>query len=138
MVASVGAVNATALLMIVPAPLLWLVVAGGRAADHLASGRIDGGPHRRAVASACRCGGWRWSLIQGRLGADVLAYSESLEAVSFTSTSPEVWRGLGYWLTYIRDPYAATTTAGYDYMASVKIIAAGFLVVLIARRRSSC
>ena len=71
-------------------------------------------------------------VIQGRQGADVLAYSESLEAVSFTSTSPEVWRGLGYWLTYVRDPYAATTTAGLDYMASAKIIAAGFLVVLLA------
>ena len=96
---------------------------------------------RRALAAGARIGGlslgvslWWLAMValQGRLGADVLAYSESLEAVSFTSTSPEVWRGLGYWLTYIRDPYAATTTAGYDYMASVKIIAAGFLVVLIA------
>ena len=130
-VASVGAVNATALLMIAPAPLLWLAVAA-------AERQI---PWRRAVAAGARIGGlslgvslWWLAMValQGRLGADVLAYSESLEAVSFTSTSPEVWRGLGYWLTYIRDPYAATTTAGYDYMASVKIIAAGFLVVLIA------
>ena len=36
--------------------------------------------------------------IQGRRGADVLAYSESLKSVSFTSTSTEVWRDLGYWL----------------------------------------
>ena len=64
----------------------------------------------------------RWSSIQGRLGADVLAYSESLESVSFTSTSPEVWRGLGYWLFYIRDAYAATTSAGRDYMVSGRLI----------------
>ena len=69
--------------------------------------------------------------IQGKLGADVLAYSESLKSVSFTSTSTEVWRGLGYWLTYIRDPYAATTTAGADYMTSSKVILAGFLLLIL-------
>ena len=69
--------------------------------------------------------------IQGKLGADVLAYSESLKVVSFTSTSTEVWRGLGYWLTYIRDPYAATTTAGADYMTSSKVILAGFLLLIL-------
>jgi arabinofuranan 3-O-arabinosyltransferase len=129
-VASVGAVNATAILMIVPAPLLWLVVAA-------AERQIT---WRRAGAAAARIGGlsigvslWWMAMvvIQGRLGADVLAYSESLRSVSFTSTSTEVWRGLGYWLDYIRDPYAATTTAARDYMVSGRIIAAGFLLLLV-------
>ena len=70
-------------------------------------------------------------VVQGRQGADVLAYSESLESVSLTSTSPEVWRGLGYWLTYVRDAYAATTTAARDYMASGRLIATGFVVLLV-------
>ena len=61
-------------------------------------------------------------MIQGKRGADVLAYSESLESVSFTSTSTEVLRGLGYWLFYIRDAFGATTTASFDYLASVKVI----------------
>ena len=69
--------------------------------------------------------------IQGRQGADVLAYSESLESVSYTSTSTEVWRGLGYWLTYVRDAYAATTTAGRDYMVSGRLIATGFVLLLV-------
>ena len=66
-------------------------------------------------------------LIQGQRGADVLAYSESLESVSFTSTSTEVLRGLGYWLFYIRDVFGATTTASLDYLASVR--------VMVVRRR---
>ena len=49
-VATVGAVNATALLMVAPAPVLWLVDRGSRRHDHLAAGRGDGGAHRRAVA----------------------------------------------------------------------------------------
>ena len=130
--ATVGAVNATALLMIAPAPVLWLLVAGGRAARSRGGGpRADRAPASAGSRSACRCGGSRWSSIQGRHGADVLAYSESLESVSYTSTSPEVWRGLGYWLTYVRDAYAATTTAGRDYMVSGRLIATGFVLLLV-------
>ena len=64
-------------------------------------------------------------VIQGRRGADVLAYSESLESVSFTSTATEVLRGLGYWLFYIRDAFGATTSSSLDHLSSVKIIVAG-------------
>jgi arabinofuranan 3-O-arabinosyltransferase len=128
---SVGAVNATALMMIVPAPVLWLVIAA-------AEGQIT---WRRATVTGAKIGGLAFGVslwwiamlaIQGRLGADVLAYSESLESVSFTSTSAEVWRNLGYWLTYVRDAYAATTTAARDYMVSGRLIVTGFLILLVA------
>ena len=129
---TVGAVNATALLMIAPAPVLWLLAAGVRRHDHVA----PGGRRRRCASagcrSACRCGGSRASSIQGRHGADVLAYSESLESVSYTSTSPEVWRNLGYWLTYVRDAYAADDRRpARDYMVSGRLIATGFVLLLI-------
>src|SRR5690606_30737045 len=81
---------------------------------------------RRAAATAARVGGlsvltcaW-WLMmqaIQSREGADLLAFSESLQDVSFTATSTEVWRTLGYWLTYVSSAYAPTTTAGRDYMS---------------------
>ena len=121
---TVGAVNATALAMIIPAPVLWLVHAVWQ---HSIT-------WRRAVATAAKVsllsvGVSVWwivmLMIQGRRGADVLAYSESLESVSFTSTSTEVLRGLGYWLFYIRDAFGATTTASLDYLASTRIIVAG-------------
>ena len=91
--------------MIAPAPVLWLLsaVIGGLVTWRRA--RDDGAAHRRLSLGVSL---W-WIVavsIQGRLGADVLAYSESLESVSYTSTSTEVWRGLGYWLTYVRDAYA--------------------------------
>ncbi|MDG2039682.1 MAG: alpha-(1-_3)-arabinofuranosyltransferase family protein [Ilumatobacter sp.] len=130
-VLTVGAVNATALLMIVPAPALWLV----HAAWH---GTIS---WRRAWATAGKVVllssavslWWMTMLvIQGRRGADVLAYSESLESVSFTSTSTEVARGLGYWLFYIRDSFAATTTASIDHLISTKVVFAGLLLASIS------
>ncbi len=129
-IATVGAVNATALMMIAPAPVLWLLSA--------AIGRLV--TWRRAVTTALRIGLLSFGVslwwivavsIQGRLGAPVLSYSESLESVSFTSTSTEVWRNLGYWLTYVRDAWLATTTAGRDYMVSGRVIATGFVIILI-------
>ena len=123
-VLTVGAVNATALAMIIPAPALWLVHAVWQRSI----------TWRRALATAAKVGvlsiavslWWiAMLLIQGKRGADVLAYSESLESVSFTSTSTEVLRGLGYWLFYIRDAFGATTTASLDYMASTRVIVFG-------------
>lgn len=121
-IATVGAPNATATAMIVPAPVIWLLVAAGER-------RISWG---RAASSALRIGGlslavstWWISMlaVQARHGADVLRYSETLEAVSLTASSTEVLRGLGYWLFYIRDAFEYATTAAIDYQASSLIVA---------------
>ncbi|MEO8264641.1 MAG: alpha-(1-_3)-arabinofuranosyltransferase family protein [Ilumatobacteraceae bacterium] len=126
---TVGSPNATALAMIAPAPVLWLANAAWQRSV----------PWRRAVAAALRIGGlslgvslwWIAMLaVQGRHGADVLSYSETLEAVSFTSVSTETLRGLGYWLFYIRDPTGFATSASADYLESGRIIAIGFLLLI--------
>ncbi len=132
-VLTVGAVNATALAMIIPAPALWLVHAVWQRSI----------TWRRALATAAKVAvlsiavslWWiAMLMIQGKHGADVLAYSESLESVSFTSTSTEVLRGLGYWLFYIRDAFGATTTASLDYLASTRVIVfgVGLLAVVLS------
>ena len=69
--------------------------------------------------------------VQGRYGADVLGYSESLEAVSATARAPETIRGMGYWLAYVRDPFAATTTAALDYMSSAGLVITSFFLVSV-------
>jgi arabinofuranan 3-O-arabinosyltransferase len=125
---TVAAPNATAILMIAPAPVLWLL--------HAAWGRII--TWRKALVTAAKVGGisalmsvwWIAMLsIQGKYGADVLGYSESLQAVSLTASSGEVLRGMGYWLFYVRDPIGFATTAAFDYMSSGRLIAISFLVL---------
>ncbi|MEZ5297740.1 MAG: alpha-(1-_3)-arabinofuranosyltransferase family protein [Ilumatobacteraceae bacterium] len=130
-VLTVGAVNATALAMIVPAPTLWLVHAvWGRWCTWRAALLVA---VRTAVLSLGVSLWWIAALaVQGQYGADVLPYSESLADVSFTATSAEVWRGMGYWLFYIRDPYGATTTASLRYLSSSAAIAISFLVPVVA------
>lgn len=129
-VATIGAVNATAVALIIPAPLLWLV--------HAAWQRSL--TWRQATTAALRIGvlsffvslWWIGMLVvQARYGAPVLAFSETLEDVSRNSTGSEVLRSLGYWLFYQRDPVGPTTTASLPYLISVRTIALSFLVVLI-------
>ena len=129
-VLTIGAVNATALALVAPAPVLWLLHA---AWAHTIT-------WRRAIGAALQLGAlslavsmwWIVMLVvQGRHGADVLAFSETLEAVSLTSVSTETLRGLGYWLFYIRDPYAFTTTASVDYMSSSLVIVAGYALTAV-------
>jgi len=127
---SCSAVNATAVMMIAPAPVLWLA--------HAVLQRTV--TWQRAVAAAARIGAlatsvslWWIAMLraQGTWGADVLSYSESLQATSLTSTSTETLRGAGYWLFYIRDPYAFTTTAAQPYMESGRMVLLSFGLVVL-------
>jgi arabinofuranan 3-O-arabinosyltransferase len=129
-VLTVGAVNATALALIAPAPVLWLL--------HAAWQRTI--TWRTALVTAAKLGGlslavsiwWIVMLsIQGRNGADVLSFSESLAAVSRTSVSTETLRGLGYWLFYVRDPWGFTTTASIPYMESGRVMLAGYALLVV-------
>ncbi|WP_420453718.1 alpha-(1-_3)-arabinofuranosyltransferase domain-containing protein [Ilumatobacter sp.] len=129
-VATVGAVNATALAMIVPAPVLWLVHAtwGGAIGVRRALATVA------RIAALCVAVSLWWVVmlvIQGRHGAEVLAFSESLAAVSFTSTSTEVVRGLGYWLFYVRDAWAPTTAASFEHLVRVRTVVENHLVILL-------
>jgi arabinofuranan 3-O-arabinosyltransferase len=93
-VLTVGAVNATALAMIVPAPALWLVHAVWQRTLGVREGLVVAA--RVAVLSIAVSLWWIAMLIvQSRYGTDVLPYSESLADVSLTATSAETWRSLG-------------------------------------------
>ena len=124
-VATVGSANATALAMIIPAPALWLALA--TAQRSIPIGEVVRLAGRVAVACIAVSLWWMAMLIvQSRSGAPVLLYSEALEDVSRNSTGSEVLRGLGYWLFYGRDAFAATTTSSIDYLTRTSSILVSF------------
>ena len=127
---TIGSVNATALAMIVPAPALWLLHA---VASRWMSWRAVAVVVARVAATSVAVSMW-WIvglLVQGRHGAPVLDYSETLRDVASTSTSAEVWRSLGYWLFYIRDPFNATTSESLRYLVSTASILVSFVVPVV-------
>ena len=131
-VATVGGINATALLLIAVAPLTWLAYAAF----------VERGISvKRALATVGRVGAlstvmsswWLVALVvQSRTGADVLAYSETAQAVSSTSSAPEVLRGLGYWLFYGGDSTGPWNSASTPYVQSPGLILLGFGLVTLA------
>lgn len=127
---TVGAVNATALAMIMPAPVIWLIHSSWQ---RLVTWRTAALVAVRVAVLSIGVSLW-WVmmlLIQRKYGTDVLPYSESVADVSLTSTSAEVWRGLGYWLFYLRDPFAATTTESLRYLVSGPAIFVSFSIPIV-------
>ncbi len=126
-VALVGSVNATALVLAGLGPVIWLVC-------DVLSGRVAA---RAAIAGALRIGvlaaavslWWIVALsVQGNYGIPILRYTETYEAVAGASTPAEIMRGLGYWFFYGGDQLDAWVGPSLPYYDNPAVIALGFLV----------
>jgi len=131
-VLTVGSVNATSLLLVGLAPVLWLF--------HVTVVECSV-PWRRAVAAALRIGfgsavvsvWWVAGLvIQGRYSLPVTRYTETYETVAGASTSPEILRGLGYWFFYGNDKFGAWIRPSVEYTQGVWLLFLTFGLVVLA------
>ncbi len=100
---TVGGINATALLLIGLAPLLWIIHAVWIERTVTV---------RQAWSTVWRIGAltvltslwWMAGLwAEGRYGLPVVRYTETYKTVASVSMAPEVLRGLGYWFFYGTD-----------------------------------
>ena len=127
--ATVGGINATAVALVAVAPVTWLVHAAWRGEI---TWRRAGAVVGRIAAFAVPANAW-WAvplLVQSRYGADVLAYSETVDAVATTSSAPEVLRGLGYWLFYGGDFLGRWNSASTPYLTDPALLGLGFGLVV--------
>lgn len=131
-VLTVGSVNATSLLLVGLAPVLWL------AHVTLIERSV---PWRRSVATALRIGlasavvsvWWIAGLVlQGRYSLPVTRYTETYEAVAGASTAPEILRGLGYWFFYGNDKFGAWIEPSVEYTQGVWLLFLTFGLVVLA------
>lgn len=129
-VGSVGGINATSLIMVAPAPFIVLIDTLFREAP------LRPLVYRFALRSGALCSAvslWWIAMvaIQGRYGADVLSYSETLEAVSSTSVSSEVFRGLGYWLNYVVTTAYDSTSQSIAYLENIRTLRISYIVPVL-------
>ena len=127
----VGGVNATALIFAGVGPVLWIVCS-------CVTGQVS---LRRALNVTLKIGGltlltslwWMAGLwAQGSYGLDILKYTETVKAVSRTSTPNEVLRGLGYWFFYGQDAVGPWTEASINYTQHIEVIVAGYTLAALA------
>ena len=129
-VALVGSVNATALVLAGIGPIIWLV------AD-VASGRVRLGAAVRAavkigVLSLAVSMWWIVALrIQGTYGMPILRYTETYQAVAGASTPTELIRGLGYWFFYGGDRLDTWVGPSLPYLDNSVLIGLGFGIAAI-------
>ena len=121
-VALVGGVNATSILLVLVAPALWL----GHAV--WVSREVS---WRRAATAAARIGGlsvlvslwWAAGLwAEGRYGINVLRVTETVPTVASTSAASEVLRGLGYWYFYGWDKVQPWTLPSVEYTQTLWLL----------------
>ncbi|HEY1739635.1 MAG TPA: alpha-(1-_3)-arabinofuranosyltransferase family protein, partial [Acidimicrobiia bacterium] len=128
----VGGVNATALIFAGLGPVLWIMweLWGSHETTW-----------RRALSVTLRIGGltlvtslwWMAGLnLQGSYGLDILNYTETVKAVSRTSTPNEILRGLGYWFFYGRDRLGPWIESAVNYTQRPRIILTGYMVSVLA------
>ncbi len=130
-VVTCGSVNATALLLIGVAPVLWLAHAVWVA------GEIS---LRTAIRAALRIGvltvplsaWWIAGLsVQGTNGIEILRYTETARTVAALSVSHEVLRGLGYWFFYGGDRLGPWIEPSDDYTQFLPLIALTYLLPIL-------
>src|SRR5690606_16714428 len=127
-VATGGSVNATALLLVGVAPVIWLAHAVWVAREI---------PLGRAVRAALRIGvltvpvsaWWIAGLtVQATNGIEILRYTETAEVVAASSVSHEILRGLGYWFFYGTDRLGPWIEPSVSYTQSPLLIALTYLI----------
>ncbi|MGP0029920.1 MAG: alpha-(1-_3)-arabinofuranosyltransferase family protein [Acidimicrobiales bacterium] len=141
-VALVSGVNATSILLIGLAPLLWLLNAVLVTKETTAKAAVAAAL-RIGVLSAAVSLWWMSGLwAEGAYGINVLKYTETLPTVTITSAASEVLRGLGYWYFYGQDKLQPWTLAAKGYTqwpwligVSFAVPALCFLMGMLARWR---
>ncbi|HEX6394048.1 MAG TPA: alpha-(1-_3)-arabinofuranosyltransferase family protein [Acidimicrobiales bacterium] len=131
-VALVGGVNATSIVLVLVAPASWLIYAAF--VTHEVTGRraaAVGG--RIALLSVAVSLWWAAGLwAEGAYGINVLRVTETVPTVSHTSSAPEVLRGLGYWYFYGWDKVQPWTLASVRYSQSPWLLSVSYLVPAVA------
>lgn len=115
-VCAVGGVNATSILFVGIAPLIWILYTAWLREESW----------RTAFETIFRFGilsfivslWWAAGLwAEGAYGLNVLKYTETIPTVTMTSSASEIWRGLGFWYFYGQDMIQPWTLTADRYIA---------------------
>ncbi len=129
-VALVGGVNATSILLVGLGPLIWLLSAV--IAKDISLTRMWAVVGRVGLLSSIVSLWWLAGLwVESRFGINILQFTESFHTVSRTSSASEVFRGLGYWYFYGGDHAQSWTQAAVGYMAGHLVPTASFGLPLL-------
>ncbi len=131
-VALVSGINATSIIYVGVAPILWLlyavVVLREATWRHAFSTGLKIG-----VLTLGACLWWIAGLeVEAAYGVNVLKYTETVPSTSATSNATDILRGLGYWYFYGTDHLGPWTNAAVRFTQDVALLATSFAVPVVA------
>jgi len=131
-VLAVGGINATALIMVGIAPMLYVLHAV--LVDKEASARqAFAALGRIALLVGVTSLWWVAGLwAEGRYGLPVIRYTETYRAVAGASNANEVLRGLGYWFFYGNDKLGPWVESSVEYTNHLPILALSYALPITA------
>ncbi|HVX21640.1 MAG TPA: alpha-(1-_3)-arabinofuranosyltransferase family protein [Acidimicrobiales bacterium] len=131
-VAVVSGINASSIIYVGVAPVLWLLYAVAVERDGT-WGQAAAAAGRIAVLTALSCLWWIVGLgIEAAYGVNVLKYTETVPSTSETSSATEIIRGLGYWYFYGGDRLGPWTRSAVLYTQQLWLLALSYLVPVLA------
>jgi arabinofuranan 3-O-arabinosyltransferase len=131
-VALVSGINASSIIYVGVAPVLWIlyavVVLRESTWRHALSTAL-----RIGVLTLGTCLWWMAGLeVEAAYGVNVLKYTETVPSTSATSNPADIIRGLGYWYFYGSDHTGPWTTAAVRYTQDIWLLATSYAVPVVA------
>ncbi len=137
-VALVSGINASSIIYVAVAPLLWLLCAV-LITREATWRQVWWAFWRTGLLSLLVSLWWLAGLsIEGIYGIDILKYTETVEAASSGSSASEVIRGLGYWYFYGQDRTGLWTMASAEYTTRLALILASYIMPVGAIVAAAC
>ena len=130
-VATVGGINATSILFVGIAPVLWIFYAATlREVNWRTAWETI---WRFGILSFLVSIWWAAGLwAEGAYGLNVLKYTETIPTVTMSSSAAEIWRGLGFWYFYGQDMIQPWTLTAENYIAHALPLLLSFAVPALA------
>jgi arabinofuranan 3-O-arabinosyltransferase len=130
-VATCGSVNATALLLVGVAPVLWLAHAVWVAREISLRTAVRAGLRMGALTVPLSAWWIAGLSVQGTNGIEILRYTETARTVASVSVSHEILRGLGYWFFYGGDRLGPWIEPSDTYTQFLPLIALTYAVPVL-------
>ncbi len=131
-VALVSGINASSIIYVAVAPILWLLYAVVVLRESTWRHALATGL-RIAVLTLGACLWWMAGLeVEAAYGVNVLKYTETVSSTSQTSNPSEILRGLGYWYFYGSDHLGAWTSAAVRFTQQISLLVTSYAVPVLA------
>ncbi len=131
-VALVSGINASSIIYVGVAPILWILYAVIVLRESTWRHAI-GTALRIGILTLGSCLWWMAGLqVEAAYGVNVLKYTETVPSTSATSNPADIIRGLGYWYFYGSDHLGPWTTAAVRYTQDIWLLATSYAVPVLA------